>query len=190
MSKFVGKTVRKASGLSHLTWKSSFAYLDVGDKVILGSACSHMFHFDCCMQWVDKGDEHCPYCRENMISPIEFHETAIEVVGGDRVNKLKRINQAAAERLAALLASGEQTIASPVPPVGQTIPSPTVAGTVIVVASPGTRSLDPTGNTIPSEQHDAKDDTLQSQNDEELIVLASAKDSEPLAPAEEVQPTP
>ena len=140
------------------------------------------------MQWVDKGDEHCPYCRENMISPIEFHETAIEVVGEDRVNKLKKINKAAAERLAALLASGEQTIASPVPPVGQTIPNPTAAGEVIVVASPRAGSIELSGHAIASEQHDAKDDTLPSPNDGKIIVLASAKDSEPLAPEEEVQP--
>lgn len=152
---------------------------DVGDKVILGSACSHMFHYDCCMQWVDKGNEHCPYCRKYMITPVEFYQTAVEVVGEPRVNKLKKINQAAAERMAALVASGEETIASPVPPVGQTIHNP-VEGAVIVVASPGTRPVEPTDNTIPSEQHEAKDDAVQSPNDDHGVDLACADTCDPV----------
>jgi hypothetical protein len=88
---------------------------DESDKVILGSACAHMFHYDCCMQWVEKGNEECPYCRKNMISPNEFYQTAVEVVGLERVEKLKRINQEAAARVASLAAAGQVNISHPVP---------------------------------------------------------------------------
>lgn len=164
-------------------------FIDVGDKVILGSACSHMFHYDCCMQWVDKGNEHCPYCREYMITPVEFYVTAMEVVGETRVNKLKKINQAAAERMEALMASGEETIASPVPPVGQTIHHPTAEGVVIVVASPRTGSVELTGNTTtPSEQNDANDDTQQSPKGDVIMDLPGANASEAISPADTMQP--
>ena len=148
-----------------------------------------MFHYDCCMQWVDKGNEHCPYCRKNMITPIEFYETALEVVGETRVNKLQKINQAAAERMAALMASGGQTIASPVPPVGQTISIPEVEGAVIVVASTtGTSPAEPTSSTISSEHQDANDDTLPSPKDDDIIDVAHAETSEPGVPDETLQP--
>lgn len=71
------------------------------------------------MQWVDKGNEHCPYCRENMISAQDLSDTATEVVGEERVAKLQRINQEAALRVAALTASGTRTISEVVPPVGR-----------------------------------------------------------------------
>lgn len=78
-----------------------------------------MFHYGCCMQWVDKGNEYCPYCRATMITSRAFYETALQVVGEERVAKLERINAEAAARVAQLTASGTTTIASPVPPVGQ-----------------------------------------------------------------------
>ncbi len=71
------------------------------------------------MQWVEKGNEECPYCRKDMISPNEFYQTAVEVVGLARVEKLKRINQEAAARIASLRAAGQVNISHPVPPTGR-----------------------------------------------------------------------
>ena len=72
--------------------------LENGEKVITGTACSHMFHYSCFLQWVDKGNEHCPYCRENMITADNCNETARQVLGTERVEKLMRINEEAALR--------------------------------------------------------------------------------------------
>jgi len=68
------------------------------------------------MQWVQKGNEECPYCRKSMISPEEFHQAAVNVVGVARVEKLRRINEEAKARVAALAAAGRNTISHPVPP--------------------------------------------------------------------------
>lgn len=113
-----------------------------------------MFHYDCCMQWVDKGNEHCPYCRENMISPTDFCNSAIEVVGDERVTKLKTINQSAAVRVAALAASGTQTISHPVPPMGQSLD--VAAGNVVVVVA----TSGPTDLNTQYRQQDLTEDSL------------------------------
>jgi Ring finger domain len=83
---------------------------------MVGTTCTHMFHYDCCMQWVQKGNEECPYCRKSMISPQEFYQAAVNVVGTARVEKLRRINEEAKNRVAALAAAGRNTIPHPVPP--------------------------------------------------------------------------
>eukprot|EP00934_Nitzschia_sp_Nitz4_P007941 Nitzschia sp. Nitz4//scaffold25_size161228//60904//61856//NITZ4_002425-RA/size161228-augustus-gene-0.127-mRNA-1//-1//CDS//3329544571//7931//frame0 len=80
-----------------------------GDKVMVGTRCEHMFHFDCCMQWIEKGNEICPYCRETMITAQDFLQSARELLGDDRIAKLHRINQTAARRLADLSAQNNAT---------------------------------------------------------------------------------
>ncbi|KAG7370892.1 ring finger domain containing protein [Nitzschia inconspicua] len=70
-----------------------------GDKVITGSRCSHKFHFECCMQWLEKGNDHCAYCRKDMMKPEEMTQAARDVLGDARVDKIVRINQMAAQRL-------------------------------------------------------------------------------------------
>ena len=73
-----------------------------------GTLCSHMFHFECCMQWIEKGNDHCPYCREDMMTPDELLKAAKEEIGDARVEKMIRINQDAARRLSAMQAEREQ----------------------------------------------------------------------------------
>ncbi|KAG7344227.1 ring finger domain containing protein [Nitzschia inconspicua] len=70
-----------------------------GDKVITGSHCPHKFHFECCMQWLEKGNDHCAYCRKDMMKPEEMTQAARDVLGDARVDKIVRINQMAAQRL-------------------------------------------------------------------------------------------
>jgi hypothetical protein len=159
---------------------------DNGDKVILGSACSHMFHYDCCMQWVDKGNEHCPYCRKNMISAKEFSDTALDVVGEERVNKLKRINEEAAVRLAALSASGAQTIPDIVPPVGQ---APSTQTDVPVVSTPEEPSPAPTSTveqeagTTPQieEQSEETNTSAEPSNETEVVETPPRSDEASLS---------
>ena len=79
-----------------------------GDKVITGSQCSHRFHLECCMQWLEKND-HCAYCRKDMMTPVEMTNAAKEELGEARVKKITHINEMAAQRLAeyeAALAAG------------------------------------------------------------------------------------
>jgi hypothetical protein len=92
--------------------------IDDGDKVMTGTSCTHMFHYDCCMQWTEKGNDLCPYCRENMMTPSELFEAAKEELGDRRVDKLKKINEEAAARIAAFEAArraGQATNLSDIP---------------------------------------------------------------------------
>jgi hypothetical protein len=79
-----------------------------GDKIISGTSCSHRFHLQCCMQWLEKND-HCAYCRKDMMTPSEMAKAAREELGEARVKKITYINEMAAKRLAeyeAALAAG------------------------------------------------------------------------------------
>lgn len=56
-------------------------------KVMTGFSCSHMYHHECCMEWLQKHD-HCPYCRTEMMSPAQFRQAAKDALGEDRVETL------------------------------------------------------------------------------------------------------
>jgi hypothetical protein len=81
--------------------------------MITGSSCSHRFHLECCMQWLEQGNDHCAYCRKDMMTPEEMVQVAREELGNARVDKITRINAMAAERLeeyqAALAAGADNT---------------------------------------------------------------------------------
>jgi hypothetical protein len=100
--------------------------IDDGDKVMTGTSCTHMFHYDCCMQWTEKGVDHCPYCRENMMTASELFEAAKEELGDQRVDKLKKINEEAAARIAAFEAArraGQATNLSDIAAASRSPPS-------------------------------------------------------------------
>jgi len=77
-----------------------FATQNEDNILITCTACSHMFDFECFMQWVDKNHTDCPLCRSHMITAEDFLETAYEEFGEQRVDKLIYINEKAARRLA------------------------------------------------------------------------------------------
>ena len=52
------------------------------------------------MQWVEKNHTDCPLCRADMMTAENFLASAYEVLGEQRVNKMKHINEEAARRLA------------------------------------------------------------------------------------------
>lgn len=85
------------------------------------------------MQWMEKKHNECPFCRTEMMTSDEFLATAYDVLGEDRVNKLKNINDEAARRLTAWYAkhplSGESSEASP------TVQAPPQPPTVQVIVS-------------------------------------------------------
>lgn len=77
------------------------------------------------MQWVEKNHTDCPLCRSDMMTPENFLASAYAVLGEQRVNKLKHINEEAARRLAAWEASHPegriQEESSPADPVDPSI---------------------------------------------------------------------
>jgi hypothetical protein len=78
------------------------------------------------MQWTEKGVDHCPYCRENMMTASELFEAAKEELGDQRVDKLKKINEEAAARIAAFEAArraGQATNLSDIPAASRSPPS-------------------------------------------------------------------
>lgn len=40
------------------------------------------------MEWMEKGHDHCPFCRELMLSPQDMREAAVEALGKKRVEEL------------------------------------------------------------------------------------------------------
>lgn len=70
-----------------------------GEKVVIGRTCGHMFHLSCFMEWVDKRHIDCPICRSDMMSADDFLASAYQVLGDDRVNKIRKINEDAAKRV-------------------------------------------------------------------------------------------
>lgn len=57
-------------------------------KLVMGSSCVHVFHADCCLEWLQRHD-HCPYCRNAIFTREELVRTAIEVLGQERACELK-----------------------------------------------------------------------------------------------------
>lgn len=61
------------------------------DQVMTGTNCDHKFHKTCALLWLThytKPKDHCPYCREIMLSPVEMKAAATEVLGDCRVQEL------------------------------------------------------------------------------------------------------
>ena len=57
------------------------------DLVVSGASCNHFFHTSCVLDWLDKHD-HCPYCRQEMITTDQMKAAATKILGAERVAKL------------------------------------------------------------------------------------------------------
>mmetsp|Transcript_48680 Transcript_48680/g.72236 ORF Transcript_48680/g.72236 Transcript_48680/m.72236 type:complete len:375 (+) Transcript_48680:74-1198(+) len=51
-----------------------------GDVILTAKHCSHCFHKDCILEWLDNHIM-CPYCREDMITPEELKAAASDQMG-------------------------------------------------------------------------------------------------------------
>jgi hypothetical protein len=58
-----------------------------GCSLLTGSSCVHKFHYDCSMVWLLRHDD-CPYCRNHLVSPKDFREAALQVLGQGRIKEL------------------------------------------------------------------------------------------------------
>ena len=64
-----------------------------GEKVMTGTNCSHLFHYECAMQWLCKKHHyHCPYCRKDMLTVSELRKAAQHVLGDERIDELAQYN--------------------------------------------------------------------------------------------------
>ena len=56
--------------------------------VLTGASCNHLFHKTCAFEWLTKND-HCPYCRKEMMTALNMRETAEELLGQERVLEMR-----------------------------------------------------------------------------------------------------
>jgi type II secretory pathway pseudopilin PulG len=144
---------------------------DDGEKVMTGTKCIHMFHYECCMQWVEKGNDHCPYCREDMMTAEELVEAAREELGEARIEKMIRINQDAARRLAAM-----QNIDSRIQQ-NQTTPQTEHQGTNSTVQDPETPTVLDSSNTSDSNNEVAPAEAEAEGEDQRANVPATTSNT-------------
>jgi hypothetical protein len=127
---------------------SSFYGAADGDFVITGSSCDHRFHLECAMQWLEKGNDHCAYCRKTMIKPDELLMAAREELGDSRVDKILSINELAAQRLEAYRVSMAQATNNAV-----TSHQPSTSGSL---------SIPPNNDTTNAVSEEMSSPTIQS----------------------------
>eukprot|EP00978_Attheya_sp_CCMP212_P044783 scaffold322746_cov59-Attheya_sp.AAC.1 len=85
------KTTAEATEEDHLTEKEPkddaqhkitcaicIADYEEGEMVATGTTCSHLFHTECLLDWLDKHDA-CPYCRKDMMT-AEGMKSAADIV--------------------------------------------------------------------------------------------------------------
>lgn len=54
--------------------------------------CNHLFHYDCCMEWLLKEHDLCPYCRKQMMTAEELILVAKKVLGKQRVMEIQSVS--------------------------------------------------------------------------------------------------
>merc|ERR1712071_67640 len=60
-----------------------------GDELVTGRHCSHKYHKCCLLEWLGEGGhDGCPVCRELIMTPAEFKETAVECIKPKRLQRL------------------------------------------------------------------------------------------------------
>jgi Ring finger domain len=55
-----------------------------GDTIFVSKHCTHCFHKDCILEWLEKHDD-CPICRVNMVTESEMSRAATSLVGEMRM---------------------------------------------------------------------------------------------------------
>eukprot|EP00978_Attheya_sp_CCMP212_P044785 scaffold322746_cov59-Attheya_sp.AAC.3 len=78
-----------------------------GEMVATGTTCSHLFHTECLLDWLDKHDA-CPYCRKDMVTAEEMKSAAEIVLSKGRLIEVAR-GVPSEEDLAVLAAETRQT---------------------------------------------------------------------------------
>jgi hypothetical protein len=115
------------------------------------------------MQWLEQGNDHCAYCRKDMMTPAEMVQAAREKLGHARVDKITHINEMAAQRLeeyqAALAAGADNNR------VNQQFASGTM---------PGDQGRLWSGNSVDDDDDDnnnVNDQNHHNQNENDIITV-------------------
>lgn len=83
------------------------------DVVMTGTNCAHKFHKHCAMAWMTnqrRPKDHCPFCRTEMMTPVEMKKAALEVLGEARVAELVLVENAAGDNRSSNANSNNQVI--------------------------------------------------------------------------------
>lgn len=75
-----------------LTCSICLTDFEIGESTTTGTTCKHRFHTECFLQWLSRHD-HCPYCRQEVMTAKEYRTAAITVLGEERVTSLGMHNQ-------------------------------------------------------------------------------------------------
>jgi Ring finger domain len=63
---------------------------ELGSDLLRSRRCVHIFHWECCQEWLQKRDV-CPYCRTPMYTADDLREAAAQVLGPEALDPLVRI---------------------------------------------------------------------------------------------------
>mmetsp|Transcript_7328 Transcript_7328/g.21498 ORF Transcript_7328/g.21498 Transcript_7328/m.21498 type:complete len:579 (+) Transcript_7328:451-2187(+) len=69
------------------------ANYEPGEKVMSGTSCNHIFHYECAMEWMKKDHDYCPFCRKFMIQPDEFRSAAQKILQSKRFDRLTKLDE-------------------------------------------------------------------------------------------------
>jgi Ring finger domain len=67
---------------------------EVGSNLLRSRRCVHVFHWDCCQEWLQKRDV-CPYCRTPMYTADDLRTAAAEILGPAAFDPLARASAVA-----------------------------------------------------------------------------------------------
>jgi hypothetical protein len=85
------KSTLNVDSFSRKTFDSMLTSVHVfaasGEEMMKGRVCSHHFHRNCGMKWLEASDR-CPLCRALLVTPEEFREEAREILGTDWVQDI------------------------------------------------------------------------------------------------------
>ncbi|EJK56982.1 hypothetical protein THAOC_23024, partial [Thalassiosira oceanica] len=55
-----------------------FTEYDVGDVIVCSKHCRHVFHQECMLEWLSRGNHNCPTCRSTFYVPTDIKEDSFD----------------------------------------------------------------------------------------------------------------
>lgn len=69
-----------------------------GDDLVTGKHCGHKFHRRCLLEWLGEGNhDECPLCREPIMTPSEFRDSASKNIRAKRLQRIATISAGRSE---------------------------------------------------------------------------------------------
>ena len=57
-----------------------FTEYNVGDIIVCSERCPHVFHQECMLEWLSRGNNNCPTCRSTFYVPSDIKEDSFDEV--------------------------------------------------------------------------------------------------------------